>query len=73
MGKLGTKRFQSQEKWGVAGRDEGSGEWGGGGAANPPGPSTHLLLNVCQRLDGQIRKGREGLVGRGRSVLGGGP
>lgn len=35
----------------------------------PPRPSTYLLLNVRQRLDGQISKGREGLVGRGRSDL----
>lgn len=28
----------------------------------PPRPRTYLLLNVCQRLDGQISKGGEGLV-----------
>lgn len=48
---------------------------GGDWSSTPhPGPCTHLLLDIRQRLDGQIGKGREALVGRGSgSVLGGDP
>lgn len=38
--------------------------------APPPYSHTHLRLNVRQRFDGQISKGRESLAGRDRSVCG---
>lgn len=66
-GHLGTEQPLALERWGEAG-----GDWGSVAVVigPPPHPCTHLLLNVRQRLDGKISKGREGLVGRGGSVLG---
>lgn len=54
--------------WGKLGYQE-----GGGPLAPHSGPHTHLLFNIRQRLDCQISKGREGLVGRHGSVLREGP
>lgn len=68
-----TSRLSDVQPWrgGVQLGETGGLVWGRdpGPATLPPHPSTYLLLNVRQRLDGQISKGREGLVSKGRSVL----
>lgn len=57
-GHLGTEQPLALERWGEAGRD-----WGSVAVVTgpPPHPCTHLLLDVRQRLDSKISKGREGL------------